>query len=539
MKYNEMNISEACSGHIESLHISEASQASSWRYDGPVWNLHCETECPDTAPFDVLKVDTEDFATQLTLLDRDVFRKIRPEELTSCGWNKRNKMAIAPNVVAFTCRFNHVSLWVVREVLRGRTARHRAELVSHFVRLGKRLQELGNLHGACAVLSALQSAPVFRLGKTWAQVGRRERQSLARLARLFSEQDNFGALRRRLEAALSVGTPCLPHLGLYLRDLLHLELARPPRGAGPDWEQRLGATLEALGSLQRSCLRLALTPLPPLQAQLARPFYLEELQKFLEEDHYRESLRLEPPGRQASLTLLPVPEPGASAAGLSLPWPQPRFTPGHRKARSLGTNVFTSGPLLASNGQAAAPSAEHRTRLLIDDSVPEHPPTSAVGPHGDAPFQTLGWSGVGQVRSLELWEPPGGTPLGSGWEEDCGQPVVCQGCLRRKTVLKEGRRPAVSSWLRYWVELRGTSLVFYSPKSLRAKERSDFKRQPCKQSSVAGWLVVPCAEDADSFQLLDPARGSRYKFRPGSGGCSAHDWCSYLRVSAARLPNAI
>ncbi|EEC07895.1 RAL guanine nucleotide exchange factor with PH domain and SH3 binding motif (RALGPS), putative, partial [Ixodes scapularis] len=510
----------------------------------------------DTAPFDVLKVDTEDFATQLTLLDRDVFRKIRPEELTSCGWNKRNKMAIAPNVVAFTCRFNHVSLWVVREVLRGRTARHRAELVSHFVRLGKRLQELGNLHGACAVLSALQSAPVFRLGKTWAQVGRRERQSLARLARLFSEQDNFGALRRRLEAALSVGTPCLPHLGLYLRDLLHLELARPPRGAGPDWEQRLGATLEALGSLQRSCLRLALTPLPPLQAQLARPFYLEELQKFLEEDHYRESLRLEPPGRQASLTLLPVPEPGASAAGLSLPWPQPRFTPGHRKARSLGTKRVPArkprartrarpallqraggGTVCGASDQAAhrrqrAGAPAHlggrppRGRPVPDHRVVRGGPGSLPGALGAARRDPTGVGVCLPRPSLR-------------WEEDCGQPVVCQGCLRRKTVLKEGRRPAVSSWLRYWVELRGTSLMFYSPKSLRAKERSDFKRQPCKQSSVAGWLVVPCAEDADSFQLLDPARGSRYKFRPGSGGCSAHDWCSYLRVSAARLPNAI
>ncbi|XP_075526551.1 ras-specific guanine nucleotide-releasing factor RalGPS1-like isoform X3 [Dermacentor variabilis] len=445
MKYSAMVPADVRGVQSDSSHNVEAKR---WPCDGSVWSLRSEQPTPscDSSTLDVLKLDTDELANQLTLLDVQVFLKVHPQELAGCGWNRREKVQLAPNVVALTGRFNHVSLWVVQSVLCERSVGRRAELLGYFVRLAQQLQQLGNLHGACAIVSALQSAPLFRLTKTWAQNDR-------------------GAANVSL--------------------------------------------LGCLGALQSSCQRFALNPNASLQAQLMQPFYLEELQKFLQEDSYRESLRLEPPGRQASLTLLAPPsEPSPPSGSANRP---PRFIPGHRKARSLGTNVLLSGPSTTSNGWGDAAAPEQKGRLLLDDSVAE-----GAG--------TVLW----RPAALELWEPP--APL-YGWEEELAtQPASCQGCVRRKTLLKDGRRPAMSSWLRYWVELRGNSLVFYSPKSLLAKERSDFKRQPCKQSCIAGWVVLACPE-SDSFQLLDPARGSRYKFRPAVGS-SAHDWCACLSASA-------
>lgn len=57
-----------------------------------------------------LRIPPEDIANQLTLLDMPCFKAIMPEELTTCGWNKLNKLTVAPNVVAFTKRFNRVCI---------------------------------------------------------------------------------------------------------------------------------------------------------------------------------------------------------------------------------------------------------------------------------------------------------------------------------------------------------------------------------------------------------------------------------------------
>ncbi|KAH9361244.1 hypothetical protein HPB48_006806 [Haemaphysalis longicornis] len=281
MKYGAMVPADARGNQGDSPHNTEVER---WPCDGSVWSLRSEQPSSSEGTVDVLKVDTDELANQLTLLDLQAFLKIRPQELAGCGWNRREKLQLAPNVVALTSRFNHVSLWVVRSVLCEQSVGRRAELLGHFVRLAQQLQQLGNLHGACAIVSALQSAPLFRLTKTWAQVGRRERQLLQRLSVLFSEEDNFGSQRSRLRGALARGSPFVPHLGPYLRDLLHMELCAPQNDRGGPASLSL---VSCLSTLQGSCQRLALTPVAALQAQLVQPFYLEELQKFFQEDAYR------------------------------------------------------------------------------------------------------------------------------------------------------------------------------------------------------------------------------------------------------------
>nr|CAD7195753.1 unnamed protein product [Timema douglasi] len=547
--------------------------------------LNASIKSYDLVVFDPLRVLPEDFASQVTLLDVPVFRAICSEELVSCAWNKKNKLDVAPNVVSF---------WAVQEILKGSTPKHRSEILAHFIRIAKKLYDLNNLHSLFAIVSALQSASVYRLNKTWSGITKKEKQTFDRLAEVFSDKNNWKHLRNHME---SLKLPCIPYLerdrerdqeivphtqgctdnvenseidgeveeeveaevilgdkaSLFLTDLTYIDMAHPHSG-GLESEQRrlkMNNVLRVISDYQQSDYS-HLVHLPHIQNYLNSIRYIEELQKFVEDDQYKLSLRLEPPSPApssssskesvtepvtiTSLSLSPAKvlssasmrlhnTSGASAAT--------KFVPTHRKCRSLGTKfrstslprnfhkansnqhyqvcctqgwavpgIFSKQPVMACLQSGCEVT---KSRHLLDDSVLEEQQqhTRAV------PLRLDSTPTPADEEGRTLLTSHGLSPS-SDSEEEVGSRCTIQGCLRRKSVLKEGKKPAVTTWQRYWVQLWATSLVYYSPKSFKGGERSDFKREPYKMVSIVGWSVV-LGDDTlqpDVFHLTDHIRGS-------------------------------
>ncbi|XP_056394091.1 ras-specific guanine nucleotide-releasing factor RalGPS1 isoform X2 [Hyla sarda] len=572
----------------------------------------------DAVVFDVLKVTPEEFASQITLMDAPVFKAILPEELASCGWNKKEKHSLAPNVVAFTRRFNQVSFWVVREILTTQTLKIRAEILSHFIKIAKKLLDLNNLHSLMSVVSALQSAPIFRLSKTWALLNRKDKTTFDKLDYLLSKEDNYKRTREYIRSLKMV--PSIPYLGIYLLDIIYVDSAYPASGSIMENEQRsnqMNNILRIIADLQVYCIYDHLATLPHVQKYLKSVRYIEELQKFVEDDNYKLSLRIEPGNssprlvsskedlagfdiknlhrRSAASTFIAV-GPSSTPQPLEKQAPNP-VVPGygpsemtatmrysrrptcpdasvathlptppvsrHRKSRSLGNNVMCQFSVVESKS-ATFPS--EKQRHLLDDSVLEsqspaknNTQTSVftngislgssessefseevssvldrgrmyatLGPNWRVPVRnsprsrscvysstrserTSAWIQTGVARS----RPSGAFSCILGSSSGV---ISMEGPLRRKTLLKEGKKPTLSSWTRYWVTLTGSTLLYFGAKSLRGVERKNYKSTPSKKVSILGWMVVlpDDPEHPNIFQLNNPDKGNVYKFQTGS-----------------------
>ncbi|KAM9530040.1 ras-specific guanine nucleotide-releasing factor RalGPS2-like isoform 2-T7 [Salvelinus alpinus] len=515
----------------------------------------------DAVVFDVLKVTPEEYAGQITLMDAPVFKAIQPEELSSCGWNKKEKHSSAPNAVAFTRRFNQTTFWVVREILHAQTLKIRAEVLSLYIRTAKKLCDINNLHAVMAVVSGLQSAPIYRLSKTWALLSRKDKATFERLEYLMAKEDNYKRLRDYIRSQSM--NSCIPYLGMYLSDLTYIDSAYPSTGSILENEQRsnlMNNILRIISDLQRSCT-YDIQVLPHVQKYLNSVMYIEELQKFVEDDNYKLSLKMEPgsstPRSTASREDLIGSDVSASplcgrkgpiADGTKVPPtpPSPRnlLPYGHRKCHSLGYN-FIHKMNTVEFKSATFPNAG--SRHLLDDSVMEsHTPTrgqaesstlssgiSLGSSEGSELSEEMSWPAFERTRFYHSLGPVtrvaripyrgGLRPSSSAESEELAVhlypgAVTVQGVLRRKTVFKEGKKPTVASWTKFWVALCGTQLYYYHAKSLKATERKHFKSSSSKSVCVVGLMAIMSddPEHPDVFLLTDSEHGNTYKYQAGN-----------------------
>uniref|UniRef100_H2Z5D4 Ras-specific guanine nucleotide-releasing factor RalGPS1 n=1 Tax=Ciona savignyi TaxID=51511 RepID=H2Z5D4_CIOSA len=500
----------------------------------------------DAVVFHVLKVSPEEFAKQLTLLDFPVFCAIKPDELTNCGWTKKEKFKLSPNVVAMTQRFNHTSFWVIREILNAGTLKIRAEVLSHFIKIAKKLVDLNNLHSLMAVVQSLSSSSIFRLTKTWALVNKHQKATFDRLLALVKEDDNRWMLRSHMEA---IKLPCIPFLGMYLSDIMYINSAHPDTGGLESTERtnKMNNVLRVMAEFQQSKYD-HLQEQPHIKNYLNSVKYIEELQKFLEEDNYKLSLKIEPTISHPQSTpeqklnrsreeLTPDKNPRVenhlNRHVSQTPPVQQRFIQGHRKSRSLGKEFAFVGSLPRS---ALPPSTV--TTSLLDDSIITAP-SSLASSSSSATRMSIAGGNSGSIGSSR-------SNSGSEFSEQDEIPAelsmefqTCQfeSYLRRKCVSKHGRKPTMSHWTKYWVCLCDTQLVYYAAKTIRGQERSHFKARPCKAISIRGWMVLYSEDPSrlDCFQLSNPDNGNVYRFQSENKDI-ALVWISNLKEAVKGYP---
>lgn len=501
----------------------------------------------DTLKKNILSVEPDEYARQITLIDLEIFKKIRTAELMGNAWMKKDKFTIAPNVVEITRRFNHLSLWVVREILKPQTKPSgRLDVLKLFIKIAKHLRKLNNIHSLIAVLSALRSAPIYRLHRTWDQLPRKSQAVFNKLTSFVSTDCNYQELREHLK---TTKLPCLPYLGMYLTDLVHVGL-----GKGKDSSTINVQALEMIHfilNFQHSLYEFPTFKI--IQEYILAVKYQEELRKFVEDENFKLSLAIEPrempvqrnvsPAKSPATTplksgsegnevgsrvlrpsLAPAQtKPSKSKAKALMTLPNrvnqlgSEFKKGHRKTRSLGTTMslfWAGGGADVKEPKAGAtltePSPSNRSvgkkrssyNMLDADTCESSDGSSsnsgvsdcsdfvdlpAMDPLTEPNRQEGEADTVGTHAAADSGPEP--TPVVGGY-------TVMEGVLQRKS---ESR---LRGFRRQWAVLLPTEIIFFK-KRKGAKgsknERSWYREDKGKRHPLAGCHVAEDRSDKRKF----------------------------------------
>ncbi|XP_048509205.1 ral guanine nucleotide dissociation stimulator-like 1 [Athalia rosae] len=198
------------------------------------------------------------FAEQLTRIDAELFKKLVAHQCLGAVWSRRDRSRNheAATVLATVNQFNAVSLRVITTVLIDSSLRpqERARILETWIDIAQELRVLKNFSSLKAIVSGLQSNPVYRLEKCWQSMPREKHELFRELERIFSEENNAWTQRELLikegtakfadtagrsdrhlqklfqkqnthSGNISYGT--IPYLGTFLTDLTMIDTAIP------------------------------------------------------------------------------------------------------------------------------------------------------------------------------------------------------------------------------------------------------------------------------------------------------------------------
>lgn len=244
-----------------------------------------------------LDIDALEFARQLTIVESRLYCKIKPTECLNKTWQKKlapDEPDPASNVKALILHSNQLTNWVAQMILTQNDVKRRVIVIKHFVTIADRCRQLNNFSTLTSIISALGTAPIHRLNRTWAQVNQKTTATLEAMRKLMGSTKNFLEYREALHKA---NPPCIPFFGVYLTDLTFIEDGIPSIIKKTDLINfaKRAKTAEVIRDIQQyQNVPYQLSPVPELQ-----DYVLKNMQSAGDvHEMYERSLQVEPRERE-------------------------------------------------------------------------------------------------------------------------------------------------------------------------------------------------------------------------------------------------
>uniref|UniRef100_A0A671R288 Ral guanine nucleotide dissociation stimulator-like 1 n=1 Tax=Sinocyclocheilus anshuiensis TaxID=1608454 RepID=A0A671R288_9TELE len=300
---------------LEQLRVQASleNETEGFQYNNP-FCLGEDEEVEIDLQEDFFSFEVDLVAEQLTYMDALLFKKVVPHHCLGAIWSQRDKKdgkQSAPTIRATITQFNAVTACVVSTILRQRQMRPhlRARIIQRWIDIAQECRIRKNFSSLRAIVSALQSNPIYRLKRAWASVSKDSMQMFEELSDIFSDQNNYLTSRellmregtskfasldscakdhqkrsqKRLQLQKEMGAMqgTIPYLGTFLTDLTMLDTALPDQVEGGlinfEKRRREFEVIAQIKLLQSACNSYCLTPDPAfLRWFKSQPQYSEE-----------------------------------------------------------------------------------------------------------------------------------------------------------------------------------------------------------------------------------------------------------------------